>query len=68
MDPNAFNKMSQQEKLHTMEALWNSLTHGKSEPPSPTWHEEILARRKSKMDAGEATFVTLDEFKGAVPR
>lgn len=63
MDPNTISKMSQDEKLRAMEALWDALTHGESEPPSPTWHEEVLASRKSKMDAGEATFVTLEELK-----
>jgi len=63
LDSNAINKMSQDEKLRAMEALWDALTHGESEPPSPTWHEEILASRKLKMDAGGATFVTLEELK-----
>jgi hypothetical protein len=63
MESNAFNKMSQNEKLRAMEALWDALTHGESEPPSPTWHEEILASRRAKMEAGEATFVTLEELK-----
>jgi len=68
MDPNAINKMSQDEKLRAMEALWDALTHGESEPLSPTWHEEILASRKAKIDAGAANFVTLEELQGAVPR
>ncbi len=46
-----------------MEALWDALTHGETEPQSPAWHEEVLASRKAKMDSGEAPFVTLDELK-----
>lgn len=67
MDPNAIDKMTHQEKLRAMEALWDSLTHGETEPPSPDWHGEILASRKAKMDAGEATFITLDELKATTP-
>jgi len=67
MDPNAIDKMSQEEKLLAMEALWDSLTHGNSELPSPTWHKEILASRKAKMDAGEATYVSLQELKATPP-
>ena len=67
MDPSAIDKMSQEEKLRAMEALWDSLTHGDSELQSPAWHEEILASRKSKMDTGEATFVSLNELKATPP-
>lgn len=63
MDLNTIKKMSQDEKLRATEALWDALAHGESEPPSPTWHEETLASRKLEMDAGEATFVTLEELK-----
>jgi putative addiction module component (TIGR02574 family) len=67
MDHNAIDKMTQQEKLRAMEALWDSLTHGETEPLSPAWHEEVLANRKAKMDAGEATFITLDDLKATTP-
>jgi len=63
MDPNTINKMTQEEKLRAMEALWDALTHGEAEPQSPAWHEEVLASRKAKLDSGEATFITLDELK-----
>jgi len=65
MDINAIQKMSQQQKLRAMEALWDALTHQSHEPPSPSWHQEILAGRKARIDAGEAAFVSLDELKTA---
>lgn len=67
MDFNAINKMTQEEKLRAMEALWDALTHGETEPPSPVWHAEVLASRRAKMDAGEANFVTLEELKLTPP-
>src|SRR5690606_26094523 len=45
MDPNAIRKMSQQERLQAMEALWDALTHDGVEPSSPSWHQEVLASR-----------------------
>jgi len=63
MDADTIDEMTYQEKLRAMEALWDSLAQGESEPPSPDWHGEILASRKAKMDAGEATFITLGELK-----
>ena len=50
-----------------MEKQGDTLRHGEPEEPSPAWQEEILANRKSKMDAGEATFVTLDELQDSAP-
>ena len=55
MDINTIQKMSQQEKLRVMEALWDSLIHQAHEPPSPSWHQEILASRQARIDSGEAT-------------
>ena len=67
MDANAINKMTQEEKLRAMEALWDALTHGEPEPPSPAWHEEILRSRRARMESGEASFVSLDELKANSP-
>lgn len=63
MDNAEISKMTQQERLQAMEALWDALTHDQSEPPSPAWHEEILAARRARIEAGNATFVELDELK-----
>lgn len=67
MDLNAIEKMTQEDKLRAMEALWDALTHEKSEPPSPNWHAEILANRRAKLNAGEANFVRLEELKATPP-
>jgi putative addiction module component (TIGR02574 family) len=57
------SKMSVQERLQTMEALWDSLTHDAVEIKSPKWHEEILLERKEKIDNGKANFISLDDLK-----
>jgi len=63
MDPNAIRKMSQQERLQAMEALWDALMHDGVEPSSPSWHQEVLASRTAKIEEGKAQFLTLDELK-----
>jgi hypothetical protein len=63
MDNAEISKMTQQERLQAMEALWGALTHDQSEPLSPAWHEEILAVRRARIEADNATFVELDELK-----
>ena len=56
-------KMTTQEQLQTMEALWDALAHGTQEPASPTWHDEILRARQEKIASGQAVFVSLPELK-----
>lgn len=58
-------KMTQQERLQAMEALWDALTHDDPEPESPAWHEEVLASRRAKIESGAANFVTLDALKAS---
>ncbi len=57
------SKMSLQERLQTMEALWDSLTHESVEIKSPKWHGDILLERKEKIENSEAIFISLDELK-----
>lgn len=63
MDNAEISKMTQQERLQAMEALWDALTHDQDELPSPAWHEEILSARRAKIEAGSASYITLDELK-----
>ena len=57
------SKMSITERLQTMEALWDSLTHEKVELASPDWHYDILSERKKKIESGDAEFISLDDLK-----
>ncbi|MHB1321396.1 MAG: addiction module protein [Acidithiobacillus ferrivorans] len=61
-------KMTTQEQLQAMEALWDSLTHAAHEPVSPVWHEEIVQARREKVASGQATFVSLAELKANGPQ
>jgi type II secretory pathway component PulC len=61
-------KMTTQEQLQTMEALWDALTHAAQEPASPAWHEEIVQARREKIASGQANFVSLAELKTRGPQ
>ena len=62
------DKMSAEEKLQTMEALWQSLSTDPAAIESPAWHEEELAEREGKIESGEAKFVEWERAKVDIRR
>jgi putative addiction module component (TIGR02574 family) len=62
------NEMSVEEKLQTMEALWQSLSSDPAAVESPPWHEEELAEREGKIESGEANFVEWEKAKADIRR
>lgn len=63
MTRDAIRKMTREEQLQTLEALWNALTHGDTEPESPNRHAEMLSSRRSSIETGSAVFVSLESVK-----
>ena len=57
------SKMSNLERLQTMEALWDSLIRETPEIESPEWHRDILAGRTRKIEEGKAEFISVDELR-----
>ena len=55
--------MSINERIKTMEALWSSFIDEDTSVNSPNWHGDILAERKEKIEAGKASFISLDKLK-----
>ncbi len=55
--------MTIQERLTTMEHIWDSLCHKDIEPESPDWHETILAERKKIMDSPDTKFLTIEQLR-----
>ena len=49
----AIKNMSWDEKLRTMEELWESLSREESRLESPPWHKEALRETATRHDAGE---------------
>jgi len=56
-------KMSTIERLQTMEAIWDSLIADSSDIALPEWHKDILSERKSKIEKGNAEFISIKELK-----
>ncbi|NOQ80651.1 MAG: cysteine methyltransferase [Gammaproteobacteria bacterium] len=63
MNTNEIKKMSTIERLQTMEALWDSLTSDSSDIVPPDWHKDVLYERKSKIESGDAEFISIKELK-----
>ena len=60
-------KMSREERLETIHLLWESLIDSpENEPESPGWHGEVLAERTRRIEAGEETFLSIEEAKAQV--
>ncbi|NEX20420.1 addiction module protein [Thiorhodococcus mannitoliphagus] len=69
MKPNLqLDQMTVEEKIQTMELLWDSLSQAPVDLETPDWHREILEERQRKVDAGEAVFLSLEELKARRPR
>ena len=62
------DEMSIEEKLQTMEALWENLSVDPTAIDSPAWHEEVLRERERKIESGEARFIDWEEAKADILR
>lgn len=55
--------MGLEERLQTMELLWDSLALTPDDVPSPDWHGEVVGPRVEKVKRGEGEFLTLPELR-----
>lgn len=62
------DEMSIEEKLQTMEALWEDLSADPTKIESPAWHEEELRERERKIASGEAKFIDWEAAKADIRR
>ena len=63
MSISEIKKMTIQERLTTMEQIWDSLCHEEIEPESPSWHEGVLQARKKLMDSPDASYLTIEQLR-----
>ena len=56
-------KMSTEEKIQTMETLWDDLCKKADSLRSPLWHKDILQEREEKLKTGEDEFVDWEKAK-----
>lgn len=51
-----------------MELLWSAITQSPESVHSPSWHGDVLAQRRAKVDSGKGEFLTIDELKKKLSR
>ena len=61
-------KMSRDEKLRAMEALWADLSAEEAKVASPAWHAEALQQAERSVKAGTAKFSDWDDAKARIRR
>ena len=60
------DEMTTEDKLATMERLWEDLCRNPESVPSPAWHEDVLLVREKQVLEGRAKFSALDEVKDRI--
>ncbi len=58
--------MSVEEKLQTMESIWDDLCKKENSISSPPWHENILNEREEDLKRGEDQFVDWETAKNNI--
>lgn len=56
-------KMSIEEKIRTMEAIWDDLCRKADSISSPSWHKDVLIEREERIKKGEEEFVDWSSAK-----
>jgi putative addiction module component (TIGR02574 family) len=64
----AIPKLSAEEKLQTMEALWESLSSKPDAVESPGWHEKELLDRERDIESGKSKFIDWETAKADIRR
>ncbi len=63
MPATQLDKMSVQDKLRTMEKIWDDLQRRSEDVPSPNWHKDVLQEREKDVKDGNARFVDWEQAK-----
>jgi len=58
--------MSVEEKLQTMESIWDDLCKKADSISSPPWHEKILNEREERLKRGKDQFVDWETAKNDI--
>ena len=56
-------EMTIEEKLKTMEMLWDDICRNVPDLSSPAWHEQILKKREEKIKKGKEKILDWDQAK-----
>ena len=61
-------QMSLAQRMEAMELLWRSISTEPGSVVSPGWHGEVLQKRRAKIQAGKAEFLTVAQLKKRLGR
>ncbi|OHB36531.1 MAG: hypothetical protein A2Y08_01865, partial [Planctomycetes bacterium GWA2_40_7] len=50
-------KMTTEDKIRTMETIWDDLCKKAESIPSPSWHKDILEEREKVIENGKEEFI-----------
>lgn len=56
-------EMTTEEKLRTMEILWDDICRNVPDFSSPEWHEQILKAREERLKTGKEKILDWDQVK-----
>jgi hypothetical protein len=57
------DRMTLEEKLRAMEALWDDLCRREGDVPVPQWHKDLLDERERLVREGKAHFIDWETAK-----
>jgi len=57
------DRMTLEEKLRAMEALWDDLCRREEALPVPQWHKDLLDERERLVQQGKARFIDWETAK-----
>ncbi len=57
------DQMSTDEKIQTMESLWDDLCKKAESSSSPSWHKNVLHEREERIKKGNDKFIDWDKAK-----
>ncbi len=60
------DQMSVEEKIRTMEAIWDDLCRKANSVTPPDWHGDVLAEREAAVERGEDAFEDWETTKKSI--
>ena len=64
----SLKNMSFEEKVQTMELLWNDLCHSSDSIESPSWHKDILIDREHALNECDDDFMDWETAKNNIKK
>ena len=64
--PIPLDRMTVEDKLRALEAIWSDLQRTPDEVPSPAWHADVLRAREDRVREGISQFADWTDAKRRV--